>query len=521
MKTRFLYHLIVLLALASLSACEDNLVNLGDIDEVRYDAEYAIPLIDSEINMNDLLENFEEDASLTVDPDGLLRFQYRGDVLSRDAEDIFRGINATINDFPFIPLVEERQALPFSVPDGLELDRLIMGGGQLRYGLFNRNEFPITARVRFPTITVDGEPLEIVGDIPAYSGMGTPPTLTNIDNGMDPIELAGYLLLPENDSIYIESVYEDADGNLYPPSTGSIITIDDFSFEYAEGFLDNLIYEGGRDTIEIDFFDSWIRGDVFFEEPRITFNIDNSFGVPTESVINVFNIITADGDTLPLESEFIDDGIEFPYPLLTEIGAIKSREFLFTPENSNIDIVLGSQPVAVDYDVNALTNPDGNTDIRGFITDSSFYRVQVEVELPLDGSAANFEVRDTFEIDFSQFDEAEEVEFKLVSDNELPLGVRIVGEFQDAEGNFLASLLPEEEQLIGPAQVGSDGRPTGPLQQITFVGYNAETLPTILDAKQLVLTALFDTTNGSDQSVRIEEDQDLRVRLGARVKVSN
>ncbi|MEL6393680.1 MAG: hypothetical protein AAFR97_13075, partial [Bacteroidota bacterium] len=179
------------------------------------------------------------------------------------------------------------------------------------------------------------------------------------------------------------------------------------------------------------------------------------------------------------------------------------------------------QPVAVDYDVNALTNPDGNTDIRGFITDSSFYRVQVEVELPLDGSAANFEVRDTFEIDFSQFDEAEEVEFKLVSDNELPLGVRISGEFQDEAGNFVANFIPEEERLIAPAEVGTDGRPTGPFQQITFVAYDSETLPSILSAKQLVLTAFFDTTNGIGQSVRIEQDQDLRVRLGARVKVRN
>ncbi|MEM6395386.1 MAG: hypothetical protein AAF741_03495 [Bacteroidota bacterium] len=512
---------LLTLSIICFSACEDNLVNLGDIDEVRYEAEYAIPLIDSEINMNDLLENFEEDASLTVDPDGLLRFQYRGDVLSRDAEDIFRGINATINDFPFIPLLEQRQALPFSVPGGLELDRLIIGGGTLRYGIINQNDFPVTATIRFPTITLDGEPLEISGELPAFDGTGDPPVLSNIGDEFDPFDITGYLLLPEDDSIFIESFLEDADGNLYDPTPGSGVAIDDFAFEYAEGFLDNLIYEGGRDTIEIDFFDSWIRGDVFFENPRITFNIDNSFGVPTESVINVFNIITADGDTLPLESVFLEDGIAFPYPELDEIGEIKSREFVFTPENSNIDIVLGSQPVAVDYDVNALTNPDNDTSIRGFITDSSFYRVQVEVELPLDGSAADFEVRDTFEIDFSQFDEAQEVEFKLVSDNELPLGVRISGAFQDEAGNFLANFLPEEEQLIGPAPVGPDGRPTEPLQQITFVEYDAETLPSILDAKQLVLTAFFDTTNGSGQSVRIEENQDLRVRLGARVKVNN
>lgn len=518
-KLRYIPALLALTAPLLFTSCEDQFAGLAEIDGVRYEAEYALPIIDSKINMNDLLENFEEDASLTVDPDGLLRFQYTGDVLSRDADDIFRGINATINDFPFIPLVSQRQALPFSSPGGLDLDRLILGGGTLTYAVENEYDRPVTVSLTFPTVTLDGEPLSVTGELEAYSGSGSPPVFTNL--GGELIDIDGYTLLPDNDSIYIETVLTDADGNMLDPSPGSAIVITDFTFEYVEGYLDNLIYEGGRDTIEIDFFDNWIRGDVYFEDPKITFNIENSFGVPTESVINVFNIITAEGDILPLESVFIEEGIEFPYPTIDEIGAVKNREFIFTPENSNIDQVLGSKPVAVDYDVNALTNPDGNTEIRGFITDSSYYRVQVAVELPLFGSAAEFEVRDTFELDFNQYDNVEEVEFKLVADNELPLGVRIQGEFQDANGNSLAELLPTEEQVIGPAPVGPDGNPTGANTQITFVTYDAATVPNIIDAKSLVITAFFDTTNGSEQSVRVSTDQDLRMRLGAIVKVSN
>ena len=520
-KLRFYPALLALITALLFHSCEDQFAELANIDGIRYEAEYAIPILDSEINMNDLLENFEEDASLTVDPDGLLRFQYTGDVLSRDAEDIFRGINATINDFPFIPLVSQRQALPFSSAGGLELDRLILGGGTLTYAVENEYDRPVTVSLTFPTVTLDGEPLSVSGELEAYSGTGSPPVFTNL--GGELLEIAGYTLLPENDSIYIETVLTDADGNELDPSPGSAIVITDFTFEYAEGYLDNIIYEGGRDTIEIDFFDNWIRGDVYFEDPKITFNIENSFGVPTESVINVFNIITAEGDILPLESSFIDDGIAFPYPTIDEIGAIKNREFIFTTENSNIDEVLGSKPVAVDYDVNALTNPDGNTDIRGFITDSSYYRVQVAVELPLYGSAADFEVRDTFEIDFSQYDDIREVYFKVVADNELPLGVSIQGEFQDENGNLLTSLFPfpRERQLIGPAPVDDLGFTTDYNQTISTVTFDEDTVPSLINAKQLVLTAVFETSRGIGTSVRIKPNQDLRLRMGAIIRTGN
>ncbi len=279
------------------------------------------------------------------------------------------------------------------------------------------------------------------------------------------------------------------------------------------------VYEGGRDTIEIDFFDNWIRGDVYFEQPKITFNFENSFGVPTRSIINLFNIITADGQVLPLESSIIQQGIDFPYPALDEVGQVKEAKFLFTRDNSNIDVVLGSQPVAIDYDVDALTNPDGDTGQRGFVTDSSFYKVRVDVELPLFGSAVDFVVQDTFDLDLSSYGSIEAAEFKLISTNGLPLSVELSGVFLDEAGNELGQLLPEGERIVGGAPVNAAGEPTMANRVVTVADFPAPRFNAIRSATRLAVTASFSTTRDDEQSVRLLANQELRLQLGVILRV--
>lgn len=503
-----------------LTACIDQLDELDDLDEARFNAEYAIPLIDSRITMNDILEDFEEDASLTVDPDGLLRFQYSGDVLTQTSLDIFSSINETLDVLGLIPLVESRQALPFAAPGDLQLDRLQINGATLAYALVNREPVPVTVTLTLPTVELDGQALTVSGNLPGWDGNGNPPVLTNL---LSPLDLTGYNLGLEQDSIYIDFTTIDANGNEYEPAAGSALQIQDFSFSYAEGYLGDVTYEGGRDTIEIDFFDNWIQGDVYFEDPTVTFNFENSFGVPTEAVVNVFNIITADGDTLPLESDFITDGgIAFPYPELDQVGEAVTAQFVFDRSNSNIDEVLGSQPVAIDYDVNALTNPTQDTTISGFVTDSSYYRVLVDVELPLYGQAANFVVFDTFALNLTDYDEIDAIEWKVVTENGLPLTVEIQGDFLDASGNVVAQLFPEgETALAAGAPVDADGRPTASNDVTTFVNWEADRVATIRAADRLVLRATFGTTLELEQSVRIENGQELAVRIGAIVSTAN
>lgn len=490
---------------------------IDEIERSNYQAEYAVPLVNSSFSMNDLLENFEENSVLSVLPNGLLRLQYSGDVLTESADDVFLAINDFLAMVGIVPLTEARQAFPFSGPDGLDIDLMDLKAGQLSFLITNCHDKAITATISFPSVIKDGEPLTITRSVPAYSGTGDCPSL---NNAFAQISMEGYRITAENDSVYVDYTAVDSDGIEVPPSENTFILVQNLAFSYAEGYLGQIEHSSGRDTIEIDFFDNWIRGDVFFEDPVITFNFENSFGIPTRSIIDIFNIITVEGDILPLESEFITNGIDFPYPTLDEVGQVKSQDFAFNRNNSNIREVLGAGPVAIDYDVDATTNPEGDPNLKGFVTDSSYYVVKVDVDLPLYGWAINFSVRDTFDLNLNSLEDVDYAEFKLVTENEMPVAIGVQGYFRSADGTVLDSLFTGSTRVIEGAPVDAVGTPTGSLETVTFVDFPQARYKNIQNATALEIVATFFTTTDGQQSVRILADQDVKVKLGAILGVS-
>lgn len=507
---------LLALVLMFLFGCSQ-FAELEAVERSDYEASYAVPLLNTSFSMNDLLDNFEENSVLTVRPDGLLRLQYSGSVLTENADDVFEAINTTIGGLGVIALESDVQALPFSGPDGLVIDEMFLKAGEMFWTLQNCHDKAVTATIIFPSVTRNGEPLVISRDLDAYSGTGDCPARNNI---FSPIDLDGYVVTPVNDSIYVEYEAIDTDGVSIPPGEGNTILIANLAFSYAEGYLGQIQHSSGEDRIDIDFFDNFIRGDVYFEDPVVTFNFTNSFGIPTEALIKRFDVLTVNGDTLPLESMFLDGGINFPYPQLNEVGLTKSEDFVFNKDNSNIREILSAGPVAIIYDVDAVTNPNGDTDVRGFVTDSSFYEVQVEVDLPLYGSVINFGVRDTFDLNLGDFDKANQAEFKLVTENGMPIAIGIQGYFLDDAGTVLDSLYSESTRVIQGAPVGLDGRPTDKETTTTFSDFPPARFTSIKQAARLEIVATFFTTTNGTQSVQILSGQDVKVKLGAILGVS-
>ena len=511
-----LYLSLVISMTALFLGCS-KLENFNEINEIQYNAEFAVPLIDAQLSIDDILENFEDNSTLTIDPNGLLRFKYSGDVITKTSDEVFEQITELIDQFPIIPIVDTIQALPFSNPEGLDMDRLDIKGGFFTYAVENDQLEPINFVLEVPQALKDGETLRFEVDMPAWDGEGAKPV---VNLALNPFPMSGYRIVPEDDLVFIRYEATTESGERVKLST-VFISLIDFEFSYAEGYLGNQVYEGGRDTIEIDFFESWIQGEVYFEEPIITFFFENSFGLPTRSVVNVFDILTAEGEILKLESEFLTTGIDFPYPGLDEVGEIKDNKFIFTKENSNIDIVLGSSPVAVDYDVNAVTNPDELTDIRGFITDSSFYRVNVEVELPLYGKASNFVARDTFEITLDEFDDVSSAEFKVVGENGLPLEIDVQGYFLDEQGEIIDSLFMNTERVLEGAPVDGDGFVNGTSKTTLFVDYDGDRFEEIRGSKNIAVVATFSTSGNGENSVNLQSNQNTNIRIGAKIRTGN
>ena len=202
------------------------------------------------------------------------------------------------------------------------------------------------------------------------------------------------------------------------------------------------------------------------------------------------------------------------YPDLNEIGETKFTEFVFDKDNSNIDDILSSAPIALAYDLGGEPNPDIDTSIRGFITDSSELNVTMEVDLPMHGRASNFLVTDTFDINLEEYDQVKSAEFKLVSENETALDVEMQLYFLDDANNVLDSLLTSVQSIIEAAPVDTDGNVTQTIQKTIILSYPEERFDILMNARKIALNAGFSTYNNGSVSVRLLADQKVDVRMG-------
>lgn len=510
LKSTFFFLSLIMLCTYSCNKYEGKDVGLG-----TFDAEYAIPLVNTSATLQDVLENFDSTTFIEFGEDGLITLNYKGAVNAQTSSEIFN----VLGNYDLVPieLLDTLTFIPYDEINGVDLDYAILKEGLFRWVFESEHQEPVEVTITMPTMTKNGVALSDTKTVAAYSGTGDPVQGGNLFPGID---VTGYRLETVNDTVYIQYVSVGVNtGNRDTLSACGVI-LEGLVASYVEGYLGNDLYDLPRDTIEIDFFENWTRGDVYFEDPKLTLNIENSFGIPVRTRADIVNVITAEGELLELESIYLDS-VDIAYPALDEVGVIKYTTFNFTKENSNIDVLLGSNPVAVDYDVDAVPNPDSLTSIRGFMTDSSYFQAQLEVEIPIYGIATGFEARDTFSINLSNSSDVNFAEFKVVTENDIPLDVAMQLYFADADNVILDSMFTDDLVIMEAAPVDADGEPIGTTEKITFSKYDAERYDGIRTARKLFMKANFSTANNGTQSVKVYKDDEVRIRVGMKLGVTD
>ena len=316
-----------------LSGCLDG-NGLADLEVEKPIGEYAIPLVKASVNMEDLVEEFDEYTEFDTTSEGVILFKYSGDILKRTSYDIFNSIESSLNGIP-IPIESNNFPIPFTTPDGMEIYLMEVSEGAIGYFFETTADEQCTVVISFPQLfdaNMEAFEYEV--------------TLNPNNDGkisfLGEINLEGKTLIADQDGqVNLQYTVTSASGEDLLLETFFII-INDLRFSYSEGIFYNQEHKGELDTIEIEVFENWKGGNIFFEEPNITLTVNNSFGVPTRSVVQTFDIHTVEGDVIPLQGEAITDGIDFDYPEMDEVGETKSTTFVFNRDNSNVQDVLGS-----------------------------------------------------------------------------------------------------------------------------------------------------------------------------------
>jgi hypothetical protein len=479
---------------------------------VGSDARYAFPLFSSSFEIDALLGGALNDTlpgdTLLVDNQGNITLIYSGDVKEIRATNLYSFLTT-----PFggpIKFLDTLYYAPFSPPGNVDIKKSILKSGSLLIAGQNDQNQAIIGSVHIPQLTKNGVPFRYDFASPAGGPI--------ISGGED---LNGYTLTSTNDSLFFRYEAYLPDGTRVTlANIGCFIS--NLTFGYLEGYWGNERFPLDRDTIDIDINQTnFTGGDITIKDPRVIVTVSNSFGFPARGNIKTLQFKGRNGQFYKLESDTITSGgIDFAFPTLQEVGQVKATTFYFDKNNSNIDVIFNAQPIAMDYDVEAIANVLQDPTFCGFMTDTSFIKFNVKVELPLEGTIRNFGAENEVAIDFGSSGgnnsaDIASAEFKLVTENGMPVGAKGQIFFLDDQGVVIDSLFSNGlSPLMLPAPVDANGVPTSAAKLEQFIKLTPAQFERIKSAKKARIRTVLESSNMGTQFVKVLSGQKTDIRMG-------
>jgi hypothetical protein len=116
----------------------------------------------------------------------------------------------------------------------------------------------------------------------------------------------------------------------------------------------------------------------------------------------------------------------------------------------------------------------------------------------------------------SNYTNVTNAEFKIITDNGMPIDLAMQGFFANANGTVIDSFYTNSTIVLKGAPVGSDGLPRSIQTNESAIKVEADKLKRILPAKKLIIRYSFSTTNNGSVPVKLTSTQDVRVRIGVK-----
>jgi hypothetical protein len=502
---------ISLLIVLFFSACrvQEDLTDL----ENNYHPDVAAPLFFAKTSLKDILSGSNATA-LKIDADSKMRLYYKGTVSERKAKD-------ALKIFPSngIPILFNK-----------EIDSLKFGGDLQLYKV-NMNK-PTTMTLGCQMLSaIPAQEIEgyISSDnltkngVPFYYKIGQKMT-TGAGNVFGLFSLDGYVVTfdrPDNTLVFKYQAKTKSTGDPVKLQVGA--AIQNIAFGYCEAFMSQKSIDLTPGEVKLDFFEEQAQGGVKFENPRITVTLDNSYGFPMRTKINYIKAINDKGDTILLSAKGLTGAdFDFPFPDLAknEVGKTKTFKYDFTTSSSNIKEMLNSNPVKIQYSIDVLANPYAITS-PGFVTDSTTLKIGVEVDIPFYGTSDNFKVKQKFEnINFaSALANIQEAELKLVTDNELPVGVDLEMDFLDRDGKVLTQLAQGKFSFIQAANIDAKGNVTSKTSNSQTINFDKTKTDILRKCEKIQLRYYFSTSNKGATPVQVLANQNLNIKMGVKAKL--
>ena len=536
MKRGLLKNFLALtLVFASLTACNLEYFRDAQFGDVVWDPSLAIPIGEISYSIEELFEELN-DAGATVgsNNENIVTLSYTEALQSQSAsaflavldQSFSGGINSGVN------INNPGASTTVTVSETFEYDLTQRGAEQYDSINFDGGAFDVSlssalgADVDF-TMTVTslrskatGNSLVITGSLPQGGpGFNSNNALVDFD-GIFTRDGAGNVT---TNTVLIELEYTI---NVTPTtvinSTEQVsfnMALTNASFENVFGDVGSSGLDVNFQVVNLDFFRNFDATGIRFTEPVFSFVFENGFGFPLGIDFRSISSIGSEGQIIPLTGPAISTPTIVDAPTTDNIGGVVTTTLDLNSSNSNIVDMLSVQPRKVIMEVNAESNPAGGPDQYNFVNTTSLLDVSVNVDIPLIMNVNNL-IADEL-MDFNNggdLEEARRLLFRVIAENELPLGGDIEMEFLDAQDVVVHTV--SERPVFSGAPVGADGRTTEATVTTADIEFTNDDIRAIEQATRVRVIARLSTTDAaSGSSVRFFNDYELKIRLAAQADV--
>jgi hypothetical protein len=533
MRNKFKLLSGVVIGVAFLFSCTDDYFEFDKIvlDELR--PEFAVPLVNSSLSLEDILMNEDTAGVISTGTEGVLEILYEGNVISKlggskiPMPDILETQN--INNIPSPPpgipiLIPFGDTIVYSPQSGIEIDSLLLKSGQLALSFTSTVRHFVDIDVTFPSFKkADGTVFEKTFAIPPYDGIN-PSVRANVG------DLVGYNIDMSLNGTNVNSIpyYLTAtvtnNPGSPPGSTGNLQMTANFrqlEFKDFYGYIGQDPLELAEDTILIALFKNFKNGSFYLADPVLDIGISNSYGLPLNLTFNYLNAVTTVGNQSTMA---IDLGANNPISLLYPVGpGVEFTNVRLDKNTSNIPQVISALVKQIAFDADGNPNPTGDKSIRNYISDSSAIGLDVSLKMPLVGYASGFTMNDTIDFEIENAKELEQVILRTRIANGFPIEGKLQMFFVDENYIPLDSLfLAGQRVLIPKAPVNSDGIATQTANETIDIQITENRLKNLANSKFAILKAELETTNGGGpipDTVKFIPSYKLDVALGVKARI--
>lgn len=506
MKNRLFYCTISALLLFSTS-CED-LQEIGDIDDVAIEAEYALPLFDTELNIQQLFDESDDSNSfLDIDANGNMTLLFDTEGPSMSFDDVVEFPSA----IPF-QATEQGFEVSFAGNASFQPEKIRFKEGQIMFEVASGMQSDVDVMLMIPELKT-GDDMFTQAISLEYDASQSMMTKT-----VGPIDISTYdLELSSNQAFTIMYEASDASGDVTLEQ--AVGAFEYLAYEVLEGTWSNESINMPTETIELGLYNNWESGTLTFADPKVRMDIETNIGFPTTFTFDGLTGTTVSQQSMTMTGSAIGQDHTLDYPSMQEIGANKTTSLYIDNSNSNIADLFTTEMGSIDIDLSAETNP-GSSNTAGFITDDAAFSSKIFVELPVYGTASDFSLRDEFETDLSDIENVKEAELTISLENSLPVELDIQVSFINQSGIAFDALFTDNTVLVESAQIDSNGDVTQSSTNTLIIDVDATRAAKIFnDTHRIEVNAVVSTANNGGTPVRINANQGMKIDVSAIVKI--